>query len=104
VSPLEFGGLSLLEPTRPLEGPGSTSPAADAAGASFASILSDVVSSANQRIEAAQQAANAFAAGGNDDIHGTMLALSKADVELRMVGSIRTKVVDAFYELWRMQV
>ncbi len=33
-----------------------------------------------------------------------MLALSKADIELRLVGNIRNKVVDAFYELWRMQI
>ena len=26
------------------------------------------------------------------------------DIELRMVGNIRNRVVDAFYELWRMQI
>ena len=36
--------------------------------------------------------------------HGTMLALSKADIELRLVGNIRNKVVGTFYELWRMQI
>ena len=38
------------------------------------------------------------------DANGTMLALSQADIELRLVGNIRNKVTDAFYELWRMQI
>jgi flagellar hook-basal body complex protein FliE len=70
----------------------------------FGAVLSRVVGQANDQIQAAQQAAQDFAAGQRDDIHGTMLALSKANIELRLVGSMRNKIVDAFYELWRMQV
>jgi flagellar hook-basal body complex protein FliE len=46
----------------------------------------------------------AFAAGVRDDIHGTMIALSKADIEMKFIGSVRNKITDAFYELWRMQI
>ncbi len=70
----------------------------------FSSVFQDLVLSANQRAVTANDAAQTFAAGARDDIHGTMLALSKADIELRLVGAIRNKVVDAFYELWRMQI
>jgi flagellar hook-basal body complex protein FliE len=73
-------------------------------GEIFSEMLAAAAVSANQRIQHAQAAGEAFAAGVNDDIHGTMLALSKADIELKVVGSVRNKVIDAFYELWRMQI
>ena len=72
--------------------------------APFAALLEQAVASANTQANAAAGAAEAFASGSRDDIHGTMLALSKADIELRVVGNVRNKVIDAFYELWRMQV
>jgi flagellar hook-basal body complex protein FliE len=70
----------------------------------FGAVLEGVVASANQRANFAADLSTAFAAGARDDIHGTMLALGKADVELRFVGAVRNKVIDAFYELWRMQL
>jgi len=73
-------------------------------GAVFEDLLKNVVGTANDSIQNAEAAGKEFAAGTRDDIHGTMLALSKADIELRLVGNIRNKVVDAFYELWRMQI
>lgn len=73
-------------------------------GEIFGEMLASAAASANQRINQGQAAGEAFAAGASDDIHGTMLALSKADIELKVVGSVRNKVIDAFYELWRMQI
>jgi len=70
----------------------------------FGEVMGGVVASANERSKFAGDMAEAFAAGARDDIHGTMIALSKADVELRFVGAVRNKVIDAFYELWRMQL
>lgn len=70
----------------------------------FGEMLSAAAATANQRINQGQAAGEAFAAGASDDIHGTMLALSQADIELKLVGSVRNKVIDAFYELWRMQI
>ena len=73
-------------------------------GEIFSEMLASAAASANVQINQAQAAGEAFAAGTNDDIHGTMLALSQADIELKLVGSVRNKVIDAFYELWRMQI
>jgi flagellar hook-basal body complex protein FliE len=71
---------------------------------SFGNVLEDLVASTNARANTANQMSAAFAAGTRDDIHGTMIAMSKADIELRFVGAVRNKVIDAFYELWRMQL
>lgn len=71
---------------------------------SFSEVLKGAVMRTNDAIVAAQQVSEEFAAGRRDDIHGTMLSLTKADIELRTLGNVRNKIVDAFYELWRMQV
>ncbi|MBN1608812.1 MAG: flagellar hook-basal body complex protein FliE [Polyangiaceae bacterium] len=70
----------------------------------FSALFEGALTNANKDALAANAAAEAFASGARDDIHGTMLALSKADIELRVLGTARNKIVDAFYELWRMQV
>jgi flagellar hook-basal body complex protein FliE len=104
--PIDGPGISLLAPHARLEAaePAPSPQAAAADGAMFEDLLKNVVGTANDSINQAEAAGKAFAAGTRDDIHGTMLALSKADIELRLVGNIRNKVVDAFYELWRMQI
>ncbi len=38
------------------------------------------------------------------DIAGTMIAMEKADVSLRMLMAVRNKVVNAYQEIMRMQV
>ncbi|MBC8259612.1 MAG: flagellar hook-basal body complex protein FliE [SAR324 cluster bacterium] len=40
----------------------------------------------------------------NKDIHGTMLALEKADLSMRLMLQIRNKLVSAYEEVMRMQV
>lgn len=105
--------LSLLLPhsaagVGPESGVSGTRPATDGTGAvpdgSFAATLAHALSGTNADLNAASAAGEEFAAGARDDIHGTMLALSKADIELRFASNVRNKVVDAFYELWRMQI
>lgn len=73
-------------------------------GPSFGEVMEGVVTNANSSAKFAAGMSEAFSAGVRDDIHGTMIALSKADVEMKLLGSVRNKVIDAFYELWRMQI
>ena len=40
----------------------------------------------------------------NKDIHGTMLALEKADLSMRLMLQIRNKLVSAYEEVMGMQV
>jgi flagellar hook-basal body complex protein FliE len=97
-------------PTLPLVLPQTEAlpaPSAEVAGEGaeiFSQMLASVAAHANQSINQGEAAGKAFAAGQSDDIHGTMLALTQADIELKLVGSVRNKVIDAFYELWRMQI
>jgi flagellar hook-basal body complex protein FliE len=40
----------------------------------------------------------------NKDISGTIIAMEKADVSLRMLMAVRNKIVSAYQEVMRMQV
>lgn len=90
----------------PTEGaPVHVDEAAPPDGASaFGELLGRLVHGASESGNEAALRGAEFAAGRDDDIHGTMIALSRADIELRLLGSVRNKVVDAFYELWRMSI
>jgi flagellar hook-basal body complex protein FliE len=105
MGPIDAPGIPLTQPHRQV-GEADPGPLAQPAQTThpFAEMLGTAVASANMRAQTAQIQAEEFAAGRNEDIHGTMVALSEADIELRFVGNVRNKIVDAFYELWRMQV
>ncbi len=70
----------------------------------FERLLFDSIEKTNDKLQIAEQAATDFATGKSDDIHGTMIAVTEADIQLRLVGSMRNKIIDAFNEIWRMQV
>ncbi len=40
---------------------------------------------------------------GKEDIHSTMIALQKADISMRMLLSVRNKVIEAYKEIMHMQ-
>ncbi len=100
MSPLEAAGIPLLSPHLGRE----VEPKQEVDAGGFASLVKEAVGKTNDQIQKAESAGSEFAAGRVDDIHGTMLELSKADIELRFAGNVRNKVIDAFYELWRMQI
>ncbi|MEI7894942.1 MAG: flagellar hook-basal body complex protein FliE [Myxococcales bacterium] len=70
----------------------------------FADVLRDAVVAVNHASHVSDAKRDAFIAGRSDDIHGTMIAGKEADIELKLVANVRTKLVDAFHELWRMGV
>lgn len=70
------------------------------AGLDFGKVLDTVAAQANT----ASEKSEAFARGALDDIHGTMIAMKEAEISLKLVGSVRNKILDAFQELWRTNV
>jgi len=43
-------------------------------------------------------------AGKNKDVTGTMIAMEKADVSIRLLMAVRNKMVSAYEEMMRMQI
>jgi flagellar hook-basal body complex protein FliE len=103
--PIDGPGIPLIAPHTRADVDLPNVGKADAAqGIDFSAIMEQAVGRVNDQIQVAEHAGAEFAAGRLDDIHGTMLEVSKADIELRFVGNVRNKVMEAFYELWRMQI
>ncbi len=82
----------------------STDKVASADSMPFGNALRDAISAANTDSLAAGRMKEQFAQGLNDDIHGTMIAAQKASIEVKLVSTVRNKIVDAFYDLWRMNM
>lgn len=40
---------------------------------------------------------------GKEEVHTTMIALQKADISMRLLLSVRNKVIEAYREIMRMQ-
>lgn len=70
----------------------------------FGEVFGKAVVDANALGHSADAASLALAEGRSDDIHGTMIETKKAGIQLELVGNIKNKVVDAFYEIWRMNI
>jgi flagellar hook-basal body complex protein FliE len=97
----------LLDRARGLEGGGSIEgdfAEAPAGGVSFSDVLGELVARSSEASSVARTKANDLARGASDDLHGTMIAAKEAEISLKLVGTIRNKVLDAFQELWRTNV
>lgn len=71
---------------------------------SFENVLGRLVDGAASADRAAEAQVEALAVGASDDLHGTMISVKEAEISLKLVASVRTKLLDAFHELWRTSV
>lgn len=70
----------------------------------FERVLHNMVQHSAALDDIADAKAADFAQGRTDDVHGTMIAAKKAEISVKLVGEVRNKLLDAFQELWRMNV
>ena len=102
-----LAGLSesgAAESVRSLDAAGPASAAAASPMGSFGAFLADAVDQANRLDQAASRKVEALANGASDDLHGTMISAKEAEISIRLVGTVRNKLLDAFQELWRTSV
>jgi flagellar hook-basal body complex protein FliE len=96
ISPVQTNPISAVEPLQ-------TTPAS-----SRVSDFSSVLKSAIARVENTGNQANAaveqFLSGEGGELHSTMLATQRAALEFEMFMQVRTKVVNAYQEVMRMQL
>lgn len=79
--------------------PGPTANLVEQLGQSFQSMLDDVN---RMQLEAGRKVEE-FATTSNKDIHGTMIAMEKAGISLELLLQIRSKLINAYHEITRMQ-
>jgi len=75
-----------------------------AGGGEFRSLLSSAVNHVTAAQNTADASVQSFLSGESDEIHSTVLATQRADLEFEMFMQVRNKVVSAYQEIMRMQV
>jgi flagellar hook-basal body complex protein FliE len=68
--------------------------------------FAEVMKGAINNVDKMEREANRSIVGllqGKADIHETMVAIQKADISMRLLLTIRNKVIDAYREIMRMQ-
>lgn len=111
VGPIDAGmpRVALLQPRDSFEITGDVDSAKGSIGTtaaqpSFGNLLLEAVGQAAELGHVANDKAAAFARGAHDDLHGTMIASKEAEISVKLVGTIRTKLLESFQELWRINV
>ena len=70
-----------------------------AAGSDFANVLKNAISEVNQLQNSADDQISALMKGESKDLHGTVLAVQRADTSFRMMMAVRNKIVEAYKEI-----
>lgn len=100
-----LSGLGQLGQSReitPLAAPGAG--AAESAGPSFQDTLTSSISQVNGLMNESDRSIEDLATGKSGNVHDTLIALQKADISFKMMLEVRTKVMNAYNEIMRMQV
>jgi flagellar hook-basal body complex protein FliE len=75
----------------------------EAAGSSFASVLSNAVHTVDQLHNAAADQVSNLLQGGGADLNNVMIAVEKADVSFQLMMQVRNKIVSAYQDIEKMQ-
>jgi flagellar hook-basal body complex protein FliE len=76
----------------------------EVAAPGFSDQLLEFVGKANEQLQVGEAESLKFASGATNNIHETMLAAERANIALRLVGSVRNRILEAYQEIMRMPV
>jgi len=97
--------LPPLPATEPASASSLSSPTTTTSGdVSFRDLLGSAVNEVEGARTSANQSIDKFLSGEGDDLHSTILASQRADLEFQMFLQVRNKVVSAYQEVMRMQM
>ena len=71
---------------------------------SFGDFLQDSIGKVNSLQQDANVQMEKLASGESQNLHETLLAVEKADIAFRTMNQVRTKVIDAYREIMKMQI
>jgi len=80
------------------------SPSAENSEKSFADTLKDAVNSVNTMQKDSDKKIEELATGKNHNVAEVMIAAEKADISLKLMVSVRNKIIEAYQEIMKMQV
>ena len=71
---------------------------------SFTDVLKAGITQVDSLHKEADSLALSFITGENDNIHDVLIAGEKATIALQLATSVRTKILEAYQEIMRMQI
>lgn len=71
---------------------------------SFGEMLTQSIGKVNALQTEANVAMEKLASGESQNLHETLLAVEKADIAFRTMNQVRTKVIEAYREIMKMQI
>ena len=77
-------------------------PAASDGGSSFKTILNNAIGEVEGSRSDAAKSVEQFLSGNGGDLHSTILATQRAELEFQMFMQVRNKVVSAYQEIMKM--
>ena len=106
MDPLQ--NITPASPLNPVSGSaktglGSGTPGADG-DLAFGDLLKQALQEVNQASAQAEDEARNLMTGESADMHSAMLAVQKADLSFQMMMAVRSKLIDAYREVMRMQM
>ena len=103
VNPIGLGPeLAIEAPQAPAAAPGQTG--ATQATPSFGSVLSESMGKLQGLLDEASQQSAALAAGQAGDVTSVVMAVERAALGLQLAVQVRNKAVEAYQEVFRMQM
>ena len=98
----------MIPPLNPLPpvSPGTASPATSPAGGAggFDNLLGQAVGGLQNDLQQSSAAAQQLASGQASDINAVVSSVERASLALQLATQIRNKAVDAYNEIFRMQM
>jgi flagellar hook-basal body complex protein FliE len=82
----------------------ASAPETKPAGASFASLLGDMVQDVTTKQAVAKEAVTELLSGQKVPLHQAMIAMEEASVSFQLMVEVRNKLLESYQELMRMQV
>src|SRR5882724_4452184 len=73
-------------------------------GNSFKNILNSAIGEVEGARSDAAKSVEHFLSGSGEDLHSTILATQRAELEFQMLMQVRNKVVSAYQEIMKMQM
>jgi len=95
--------ISGLIPTIPSAATPATNTSTSQSDSGFGSTLTSAIEQVEQVHTDAQQQISDLLQGNRQDVHNVMIAVEKADVAFQLMMQVRTKIVNAYQEISRLQ-
>jgi flagellar hook-basal body complex protein FliE len=101
---MSFQAIEALEAIQPQAMQISQVGATGTAAPGFANWMEHELGSLNTQLVSAEQGINKLASGTAENLHDVMLQLEQARLALQVASQVRSRVLEAYQEVMRMQV